>query len=77
MRISDPTIMQVGTVFYECEYGMNLKMKVTTKPVFENNQWKWKAEDHMGNEVDYLLTKGFEHYGPRIYSEPAYKSEIK
>lgn len=72
MRIRDPMIMQVGTVFYECEYGMNMKLKVTTKPIFENDQWTWTAVDHLGNEVHYLITKGYEHYGPKLYSAPAY-----
>lgn len=64
--------LKVGDVFYECEYGTNLRMVVTKPIIFENDQWKWKAIDEDGKEVDYLITKGYEHYGPKLYSYPAY-----
>jgi hypothetical protein len=76
MRIHNPLELKVGDVFYESAYGKNLQMKVTESPIFENNQWKWKAADSKGTETDYLITKGLEHYGPKIYWQPAYM-EIK
>jgi len=72
MRISNPMELNIGDVFYECAYGVNHKMIVTSSPTFNSNQLKWKARDSAGNEVEYLITKGCEHYGPRIYTEPAY-----
>lgn len=72
MKITDLNVLEVGTVFYECEYGMNMKMIVTTKPKFEDGKWFWKAKNSAGYEIDYLITEGYEHYGPSIYTEPAY-----
>lgn len=72
MRISDPMELKIGDIFYECEYGINFPMTVTEEPVFDSEQWKWKAVNELGYEVNYLITKGFEHYGPKIYSMPVY-----
>lgn len=77
MRISDPMVLKVGDVFYESDYGINYKMTVTKAPSFDNDQWRWEAKNSAGSEVGYLITKGFEHYGPRIYTFPAYTGEIR
>lgn len=72
MRIS-PDDLTYGSVFYECDYGMCIKLKVTSFITFKDNQWTWTAVDlGSGEEVDYLVTKGFEHYGPKLYSDPDY-----
>jgi hypothetical protein len=64
--------LEVGDVFYECQYGINLHMVVTEAVVFQNNRWTWKAIADDGKAIDYLTTKGYEHYGPKLYSMPAY-----
>ena len=71
MRLK-PSDLEIGDVFYECEYGINLRMTVQTKPIKENGQWTWKASTKDGEEVSYLITEGLEHYGPRIYKTPMY-----
>lgn len=68
--------LQMGDVFYECEKGTNMKMTVVTPVVFENNQWKWQAKSEQYEFIDYLVTKGYEYYGPKIYSRPMYSSKI-
>lgn len=64
--------LNVGDTFYECSQLGNLKMTVLTKPIHIADQWRWKATAENGVEVDYLITDGFEHYGPSIYDRPIY-----
>lgn len=75
MSIEVAKRLAVGDVFYECEYGVQATIKVTEKPYrTDEGQWKWKGEiiettDNnimMLGECDYLITEGYEHYGPRI-----------
>lgn len=70
----DPTTLKVGDVFYECAYGNCVKFTVTSDAIVENDQIKWKASSENITETDFLITKGYEHYGPKIYSSPAYIS---
>ncbi|MCP4990071.1 MAG: hypothetical protein GY928_29720 [Colwellia sp.] len=71
----EPKDFNVGDKYYECESGYNLELTVLTKPVkSDKNSWTWKAIDDSGKEVDYRLTEGMEHYGPRLYSTPQYCS---
>lgn len=69
---------KVGDEFYECEMGLNYHGRVTEAPTstISNEgrvQWRWKAIGVHDNKVtEYLVTEGFESYGPRIYSQPQY-----
>lgn len=67
-----PKDLNVGDVFYECEYGENLEMTVVEEVAHENGQYRWVAENKNGERFNYLITDGYEHYGPKIYSEPMY-----
>jgi hypothetical protein len=74
MRIH-PRDLKMNDIFYECEYGKNMKMIVTEKPALiegDRNKWAWKAMCSNGYIYDYLITEGLEHYGPKIYSVPEY-----
>lgn len=73
----NPGELNIGDTFYECYSGINIKMVVETQPLFEDGKWKWTAKDHQGNIQDYLIAKGYEHYGPKIYSQPAYEEYLK
>lgn len=70
--------LAVGEVFYECEMFMNVEARVTEAPtpageMEGRQQWRWKAVNTQnGKEIDYLLTEGFSHYGPRLYRKPQY-----
>lgn len=71
--------LKPGDVFYECESGLNIEARVVSSPVkgwsasLERNQWRFTAINvHTGAPIDYLLTEGFSHYGPRLYREPQY-----
>lgn len=70
--------IQVGDIHYEFEYGCGLECKVLTKPVKdENNQWRWESENvrKPGHIIKYLITEGYGHYGPNLYSYKAYRGE--
>lgn len=71
--------LKVGDVIYECEYATNIEVRLLTAPVeagksYEGRrQWQWKAENTQnGQVIDYLLTEGLSHYGPRLYRQPEY-----
>ncbi len=74
-----PADLKVGDVFYECEGGFNVEARVIEAPsqlpdAYDGRtQWQWKAVNtQTGVEIEYRLTEGLEHYGPRIYSAPQY-----
>lgn len=74
LKIED---IKKGDVFYECEGGKNYKMTAmedtrhldATEKTFEG--WELQAECE-GNPTRLYVTKNHEHYGPKLYSEPAY-----
>ena len=81
MRISFEKIKEfkVGDIFYECDYGDNLKFEVLTCPEESNSgpdnrkQLSWRGKNLETNEeVSFLITEGLEHYGPKLYDQPAY-----
>lgn len=68
-----------GDVFYECEYGLNIEARVVSRPLegwsnsLGRRQWRFTAVNvHNGVPIDYLVTEGYSHYGPRLYREPQY-----
>lgn len=70
MRLK-PADLKEGDVFYECMYGMCKKFTVTEVSV-SRYKVEWSGTDEKGAETNFLVTFGYEHYGPTIYSEPAY-----
>ena len=78
MKDSDIPTMKVGDIFYECEMGMNIECRVMTNPQevanFDGKRvWEWQAENTKTKEtIQYRLTEGLSHYGPKIYSKPQY-----
>lgn len=61
----------IGDIFYE--RGVVGKIKVLTKPIMLDGSWQWEAETENGVVIKYLVTPGFEHYGPSIYNYEAYR----
>lgn len=79
MRIDHPENMEIGDVFYESGYGMDVMFVVTKKPeIIHSNEnvqlvWEGKKDGDLNNPpTKFLITKGFEHYGPKIYTQPMY-----
>ncbi len=73
--------LKIGDTLYEYGYGLELITKVITTPISTdieiNNklykQWSWKSMVQNSNAiVDYVITEGMEHYGPKLYDYPAY-----
>jgi len=75
--------LSVGDVIYECEMFMNVEARVTEVPTCVvgqdgRKQWRWKAENTQnGSLIDYLLTEGLSHYGPRLYRNPQYAKIVE
>lgn len=69
---------KIGDVFYECEAGVNIEARVTSKPIVgEGHEGRktlsWEAVNTQNDEpISYFLTDGLGHYGPRIYRQPQY-----
>lgn len=69
--------LRKGDVFWEsCQLG-NVKGVVTTEPKLENDVFTFTADItrdgvNITHDVSYRITKGMEHYGPKLYQEPAY-----
>lgn len=76
-----PKNLKIGDEFYEFAYGINIHL-VVTSDVKENTviidgkgrkQYSWFARNvDADHEVEYLVTEGLEHYGPKLYSVPIY-----
>ncbi len=65
--------LKKGDYFIEEDYGTRILCKVTSDIVEENDQVKWTAKVvesdenyNLSKKVDYLITRGYEHYGPKI-----------
>ena len=67
--------IKIGDIHYEFDYRFGIKCEVLTLPIRSSDgQWKWKSKNlFTGKEIDYLITEGLEHYGPKLYDYEAYK----
>lgn len=86
MRLN-PEDLKKDTIFYECDYGINVKYCVIEEPRCEmidvaskqqdpklRKRWQWQALAVDSNQVvDFIVTEGLEHYGPKIYSHEEYQ----
>lgn len=77
-RYNDILGFKAGERYCEsCQYG-NIWFTVKTDAVEtddgQHKQVRFVGVTDDGREIEYLITKGFEHYGPQIYDEPAYLS---
>jgi len=82
MRLTEEDIsgLDVGDIFYECDYGHNLEARVISKPLRDESSdlWSWAAENTKnGKVIKYSWSKAFSHYGPRLYNAPEYVHFIK
>jgi len=70
--------LNIGDIIYECQYGENIEVRLTSNPVEspgfdDHKQWSWTAENTQNGEViNYLVTENLSHYGPRLYRTPQY-----
>lgn len=67
--------MKVGEVYYESNQYSNTKFTIIVKPteiIGEMTQLVFKGSVKEREDVNFLVTKGLEHYGPKIYKQPAY-----
>lgn len=65
--------LKEGDEFFEYGYGETIHLIVTegTQTIqtqHGDTQYVWKARMVDNNDnIDYLITEGYEHYGPKIY----------
>lgn len=67
----DPWSLNEGDIFHECGYGLNFEY-VAANIVKTDETVRWQGLGRDNKITDFLVTKGFEHYGPKIYSSPQY-----
>jgi hypothetical protein len=70
--------IEVGDKLYEIEYGSYIECVVLSKPKRTESgsyvQWTWEVKNTLtGKTVEYLITEGLEHYGPKLYNELVYE----
>ncbi|MDX1532584.1 MAG: hypothetical protein R3230_00035 [Nitrosopumilaceae archaeon] len=63
--------LSVGDELYESGYGQYAKVIVKTKPIVQNEKVTFVGEFD-GQETQYMMTKGFEHYGPNLSYQKEY-----
>ena len=57
------------------QYG-SVEFIVKDEPTHIDGKWEWIAITNDG-EDSFLITDGFEHYGPRIYKKPVYLHDVE
>lgn len=68
---------KVGDVFWEkhLRFTVTSPVEVTETMITDKKrkQYRWKAVcDNSFHETDYLITEGYEHYGPEVYTTQMY-----
>lgn len=69
MKLQD---IKQGDTVYECQYGMNLKLKALTSPERHDGGWRIFCETETGKRVELYCRDNVGHYGPQLYKEPQY-----
>lgn len=84
LGFSDVQELKAGDIIFECEYGNNICVRVLEAPTVteegERKQASWIAEvvgdknGHFeaGSTINYLVTEGYMHYGPKLYYHKQY-----
>lgn len=75
IRNVDPSQMKKGDVLWESGQCGSTEFIVKDDPTFNDGKWEWIGITDNG-EVEYLITEGAEHYGPRIYKVPVYGGNL-
>lgn len=60
-----------GDTIFEYAYGSVIESVVLDKPVFNPRHmcWRWKSKEvTTGKIIDYLVSKGNEHYSATLYT---------
>lgn len=59
--------LKVGDRLLETELGVSIYSIVISLPQSNGPQWTWSAAAMSGGTIDYMITGGYEHYGPHVY----------
>jgi len=74
--------IKIGDIHYEYEYGYLIKSEVVSLPQSVERKddvyWTWKAKNVLtGKGITYGVSDKQAHYGPNIYTYPAYKHKYQ
>lgn len=76
MSIQIARTLKKGDIIYECDYGTNIKIEITTDITRTDNggevSYKWEAVSDTGDTIDYMISERYPHYGPKLYLDPQY-----
>ena len=74
--------LKEGETIYECEHGINRKMRILESPKKEEKnlligereyeQWTVLVVTDIGIKIQLLQTENHLHYGPNLYYQPQY-----
>lgn len=69
--------LKAGMSIWECEYGINIPLLVLEDAVENTDSqgtfWICKVQNiRHGSKMNLMVREGYEHYGPKLYDEPAY-----
>lgn len=60
--------LKAGDTFYESRKGYEVGMIIKEPAKLDGSRCTWAATDlKTGAHQNYLITEGYEHYGPKIY----------
>jgi hypothetical protein len=65
-----------GDVLFESSQYGSIEVEFIDEPVVDGDKWTAQGRAH-DRTIDFLVTKGFEHYGPRFYKLPQYTHNIE
>ena len=69
LRFTELEQLEVGDIFYEEVYGNSYKFWCKSKPIVVEGYVSWLATNYDGELTVFLVTRGLEHYGPKLYRE--------
>ena len=76
MKQIDLCDIKKGQVFYECEYGMNIKLIATEDCKKLESGYSCETKRENGSTVNLFHAFNMEHYGPKLYDYPIYEESL-
>ena len=75
LTIEEIKALEVGDIIYECDMGYNAEVEILSVPTtgLDSNAYDWEGKNtQSGRIINFRVTEGFGHYGPKLYREPQY-----
>lgn len=75
LTAKDIAALKAGDVYYECEYGLNVKVRVIEEPVYVDGRYTWEAENVSDNAAIFYSWREENLYLLHLYKRPEYVSK--